>query len=228
MSLRWGSASRRLCLGADSLVCRSPVTSSWADGVGLVHVDSVDSREPHRPPVRWGSPGRLTRFVGIASAPGDMAVPAWWPRPSASGMTGPRPFPWRRVRCGSHTTMPPIYSVPINILITKHGILRAIGKRHTDRKRMECTNERNPRLCHEHRLGTSGRNDRGTSRITRHTGTMKEEADKRTERREGESSDRVYGEERDDTVATPGAGPARQRVKAPTNPIMPPLPRRSL
>ncbi len=58
---RWGSASRRLCLGTDPWVLRSPGTSSGAEGVGLVHVGSGDPREPHRRSVRWGSPGRLTR-----------------------------------------------------------------------------------------------------------------------------------------------------------------------
>ena len=37
-----GLVSRRLCLGAESLVFRSPVTSSWGDGAGLVHVGSGD------------------------------------------------------------------------------------------------------------------------------------------------------------------------------------------
>ena len=70
--LRWGLASRRLCLGADPLVFRSPVTSSGADGVGLVPVRSGDPREPHRQPVRWGSPGRLTRFGNRVCAAGHV------------------------------------------------------------------------------------------------------------------------------------------------------------
>jgi len=51
---RWGSASRRLCLGVEPWVLRSPGTSSGAEGVGLVPVGSGDPREPHRPPIRWG------------------------------------------------------------------------------------------------------------------------------------------------------------------------------
>ncbi|MDE0146098.1 MAG: hypothetical protein OXL95_09535 [Nitrospira sp.] len=72
MRRRWGSASRRLRLGAESLVFRSPVTSSGADGVGLVHVASVDPREPHRRPVRWGSPDRLPRFGHRVCAAGQV------------------------------------------------------------------------------------------------------------------------------------------------------------
>ena len=51
---RWGLASRRLCLGTDPLVFRSPVTSSGAEGAGLVHVGSREPREPHRPQICWG------------------------------------------------------------------------------------------------------------------------------------------------------------------------------
>ena len=51
---RWGSASLRLGLGVDPLVFRSPVTSFWAEGAGLVPVESGDAREPHRPQIRWG------------------------------------------------------------------------------------------------------------------------------------------------------------------------------
>ena len=51
---RWGSSSRRLCLGTDPLVFRSPGTSSGVEGVGLVPVASVDAREPHRQQIRWG------------------------------------------------------------------------------------------------------------------------------------------------------------------------------
>ena len=59
---RWGLASRRLRLGAESLVFRSPVTPAGAGGTGLVPVASGDRREPHRRPGRWGSPCRLPRF----------------------------------------------------------------------------------------------------------------------------------------------------------------------
>ena len=69
---RWGSASRRLCLGTDPWVFRSPVTSSGAEGVGLVPVGSGDPREPHRQPVRWGSPDRLTRFGKRVCAAGHV------------------------------------------------------------------------------------------------------------------------------------------------------------
>ena len=67
---RWGSASRRLCLGTDPLVFRSPGASSGDEAVGLVHVASGDPREPHRRPGRWGSPGRLTRFGNQVCAAG--------------------------------------------------------------------------------------------------------------------------------------------------------------
>ena len=86
---RWGSASRRLCRGAEPLVFRSPVTSSGADGVGLVPVGSREPREPHRPPIRWGGSACLTRFWGIASAPGDRAGPTpGGANPSAAGCDG--------------------------------------------------------------------------------------------------------------------------------------------
>ncbi len=67
---RWGSPSRRLGLGAEPLVFRSPVTSSGAGGAGLIHVGSRDPREPHRRPVRWGDPVRLTRFGNRVCAAG--------------------------------------------------------------------------------------------------------------------------------------------------------------
>ena len=69
---RWGLASRRLCLGAEPLVLRSPVTPSGDDGAGLVHVGSRDPREPHRRRVRWGSPDRLTRFGNRVCAVGNI------------------------------------------------------------------------------------------------------------------------------------------------------------
>ena len=90
MRHRWGLASRRLCLGAESLVFRSPVTSSGAEGVGLVPVEAVASREPHRQSVRWGSPDRLTRFLGIESAPWDRPVPAWVAETARVGDVGAR------------------------------------------------------------------------------------------------------------------------------------------
>ena len=101
---RWGSASRRLCLGTNPLVFRSSVTPSGDDGAGLVHVASVDPREPHRRPVRWGAPGRLTRFLGIESAPGDMAARTTWI--VASNQRGPplSPCPLSRrgpQKCGA-------------------------------------------------------------------------------------------------------------------------------
>ena len=204
------------------MVFRSPVTPSRDDGAGLVHVASVDPREPHRPPVRWGSPGRLTRFVGIASAPGDMAVPAWWPRPSASWMTGPRPSPWRRGRCESHTTRPPIYRVPINILITKHGILGAMGT-DTDSKRRACGDGSPPEdIMHTAPDSHAAQGARLAD------GRMNEEADRYVTRREGARSDGVY---RGVTVTTDqpppatGAGPARQTVKACIIPVIHPLTR---
>ena len=51
---RWGLASRRLCRGAEPLVFRSHVAPSGEGGSLLVHVGSVDPREPHRRQVRWG------------------------------------------------------------------------------------------------------------------------------------------------------------------------------
>lgn len=66
--LRWGFVSLRLCLGADPRSCGSHVAPSGEGGVSLVHVDAVASREPHRRQVRWGSPGRLSRFWGIEPA----------------------------------------------------------------------------------------------------------------------------------------------------------------
>ena len=76
--------------------------------------------------------------------------------------------------------------------------------------------------------GPRGRDDRGTSRTTCHSGTMKEEAENRTERREAARSDGGY---RGVTVTTdqptpaPGAGPDRQKVKECINPIIHPLTR---
>ena len=93
-------------------------------------------------------------------------------------------------------------------------------------KQREGGEERNPRFCHEHRPGTRGRDDRGTSRTTCHSGTMKEEAENRTERREEVRSDGGY---RGVTVTTDqpppatGAGPDRQTVKGGINSIMPAL-----
>ena len=69
-SRRWGAASLRLGLGAEPLVVRSPVSPAGAGGAGLVPVESGDSREPHRPPIRWGGSAGLPRCWGIESAPG--------------------------------------------------------------------------------------------------------------------------------------------------------------
>ena len=71
---RWGAASLRLGLGVAPLVFRSPVTSSGAEGAGLVPVGSGDPREPHRPPIRWGGSAGLPRFWGIEAAPRDRAA----------------------------------------------------------------------------------------------------------------------------------------------------------
>ena len=68
---RWGSASLRLGLGADPLVFRSPGPSSGAEGVGLVPVEAGASREPHRPPIRWGGSAGLTRFGNRVCAGGQ-------------------------------------------------------------------------------------------------------------------------------------------------------------
>ena len=68
---RWGSASRRLDLGAEALVSRSPVASSGDEGAGLVPVASDEPRDPHRRPGRWGDPDRLTRFGNRACAVGQ-------------------------------------------------------------------------------------------------------------------------------------------------------------
>ncbi len=64
--------------GDRSVGLPSPGTSAGVEGAGLVPVASGDAREPHRRPVRWGSPGRLPRFWGIESAPGDMAARTTW------------------------------------------------------------------------------------------------------------------------------------------------------
>ncbi len=69
---RWGSTSRRLGRGAESLGFRSPVTSSGAEGARLVHVGSGEPREPHRRPVRWGGPDRLTRLGNRVCAAGHV------------------------------------------------------------------------------------------------------------------------------------------------------------
>ncbi len=69
---RWGSASRRLCRGAVPWVFRSQVAPSREGGSLFVHVASGDPREPHRRPVRWGSPGRLTRLGKRVCAAGHV------------------------------------------------------------------------------------------------------------------------------------------------------------
>ena len=66
--LRRGSASLRLYLGVDPWACGSPVAPFGKGGVSLVLVEAVASREPHRRQVRRGSPGRLSRFLGIEPA----------------------------------------------------------------------------------------------------------------------------------------------------------------
>ena len=66
--LRRGSASLRLYLGVDPWACGSQVAPFGKGGVSLVLVEAVASREPHRRQVRRGSPGRLSRFLGIEPA----------------------------------------------------------------------------------------------------------------------------------------------------------------
>ena len=162
MSLRWGSASRRLCLGADPLVFRSPVTSSWADGAGLVHVGSVDPREPHRRPVRWGSPNRLPRFgnrVCAAGHVGDDHLDMRLHKHGGRARTQCRCFvtlalylTWGEGQPGAKgRKKSATQREQVNILITKRSILRAIGKRDPDGNPREGGDARTPRWWHEPR-----------------------------------------------------------------------------
>jgi len=83
---RWGSASRRLDLGAAALVFRSPVTSSGAEGVGLVPVGSREPREPYRPQIRWGGSAGLPRFGKRGCAGGTWRRGRSGSSPSTTGI----------------------------------------------------------------------------------------------------------------------------------------------
>ena len=60
--------------GDRSVGLPSPGTSAGVEGAGLVPVASGDAREPHRRPVRWGSPGRLTRFGNRVCAGSNLTL----------------------------------------------------------------------------------------------------------------------------------------------------------
>ena len=130
-----------------------------------------------------------------------------------------------------------IHSVQMSILIKKRGILRSIRKRHTDRTRMEWTDERNPRRSHEHRIGhprpqRQRRPRQAVARAGPRHGPTKKEVNRRPPQQEGEVAHGGVAEHKGAGVSTaqvqsvrpaPGARPERHKAKAPINAVIHPL-----
>ena len=101
----------------------------------------------------FGGEDCLSEASSAAQANGTGAKAPEGPRPGAHGF-GSFCRNKRAASCGGETPQPPppqIQTPQVSILITKQGILRAIGKRDTDANPREGGDERTPRRWHEHR-----------------------------------------------------------------------------